>query len=106
MPYIPHTKVCNYKRKVVNVMSAYKDEKRGTWYVFFYYRDWQGNNKGKTKRGFATKKEALAWERDFLQKQNADMDMCFDSFIEIYFKDKKARLKHNTYLTKKNIIET
>ena len=31
-------------------MSAYKDQKTGKWYVFFYYRNWQGENKGKTKR--------------------------------------------------------
>ena len=41
-------------------MSAYKDKKTGKWFVFFYYRDWQGKNKGKTKRGFQTKREALA----------------------------------------------
>ena len=40
-------------------MSAYKDQKTGKWYVFFYYRNWKGENKGKTKRGFATKREAL-----------------------------------------------
>ena len=49
-------------------MSAYKDKKTGKWFVFFYYRDWQGKNKGKTKRGFQTKREALEWEREFKQK--------------------------------------
>ena len=48
-------------------MSAYKDKKTNKWYVFFYYEDWQGNKKGKTKRGFNTKKKALEWEREFLQ---------------------------------------
>ncbi len=86
-------------------MPAYKDEKRGTWYIFCYYRDWQGNNKGKTKRGFPTKKEALAWEREFLQSKAADLNMCFESFAELYLKDKKIRLKYNTYLTKMHIIE-
>ena len=75
------------------VMSAYKDKKTGKWFVFFYYRDWQGKNKGKTKRGFQTKREALEWEREFKQKQETNLDMSFKSFVEIYSKDMKARLK-------------
>ena len=87
-------------------MSAYKDKKTGKWFVFFYYRDWQGNNKGKTKRGFQTKREALEWERKFKQRQETNLDMSFKSFVEIYSKDMKARLKLNTWLTKENIIQT
>ena len=30
-------------------MSAYKDEERGTWYVSFYYEDWTGDQKEKSK---------------------------------------------------------
>lgn len=37
-------------------MTAYKDEKRGTWYVSFHYYDWTGQNKRKVKRGFKTRK--------------------------------------------------
>jgi hypothetical protein len=43
-------------------MYAYKDSKRGTWYVKFRYTDWQGNRKETTRRGFATKKAAKEWE--------------------------------------------
>ncbi|MCM1990163.1 site-specific integrase [Oceanirhabdus seepicola] len=86
-------------------MSAYKDKKTGKWYVFFYYRDWQGENKGKTKRGFATKRDALEWEREFLQKSSANLDMSFSAFVEIYTNDLKSRLKQNTWMTKQNIIE-
>lgn len=87
-------------------MSAYKDKNNKTWYVFFYYRDWQGNNKGKMKRGFKTKKEAVEWERNFLQKQTANLDMNFENFIEIYCNDVKPKLKYNTWLTKEHIIKT
>jgi hypothetical protein len=48
-------------------MPAYKDDKRGTWYCKFYYTDYEGNRRQKYKRGFALKREAEAWERDFLQ---------------------------------------
>ena len=51
-------------------MSASKDTKRGTWKVYIRYIDWMGNKQIKTKRGFQTKKEDLAWERDFLQSQS------------------------------------
>lgn len=53
------------------IMPAYKDKKTGKWFCKFYYTDWQGNNRQKWKRSFATKKEALAYIRDFLEKQSA-----------------------------------
>ena len=64
------------------------------------YTDWKGERKQKCKRGFATRKEALEWERKFLQQKQADVEMAFDSFVELYTKDIKPRLKENTWLTK------
>lgn len=87
-------------------MAAYKDKERNTWYAAFYYRDWQGNNKKKKKRGFKTKREALDWEQRFLQKQAASLDMLFKDFVEVYTEDMKPRLKYNTWLTKEHIIKT
>ena len=37
------------------------------------YTDWKGERKQKCKRGFATRKEALEWEREFLQQKQADV---------------------------------
>ena len=45
-------------------MSVYKEPKTNTWKVYYRYTDWQGERKQTTKRGFATKREALAWERE------------------------------------------
>lgn len=87
-------------------MAAYKDTERNTWYVAFYYRDWQGNNKKKKKRGIKTKREALDWEKTFRQKQEASLDMLFKDFVEVYAEDMKPRLKYNTWLTKEHIIKT
>ena len=42
-------------------MSASKDTKRGTWKVYIRYKDWQGVGQVHTKRGFATKREALEY---------------------------------------------
>lgn len=59
------------------------------------------NQKQKWKRGFATKKEALGFERDFLEKQSANPDMTFQNLYEIYMEDMAARLKQSTLLTKR-----
>lgn len=87
-------------------MPVYKDEKRNTWYCKCNYRDWLGESKSKMKRGFATKKEAQQWERDFLQKQSASMDMKLATFVEVYFEDKEKRLKERSIMTKRTLIET
>ena len=86
-------------------MPAYKDNAKGTWYVSFYFQNWKGERERKLKRGFRTKKEALEWEREFLQKQAADMDMTFTAFVELYNRDIKSRLRLNTWQTKENIIQ-
>lgn len=87
-------------------MPAYKDEKTGKWFAKFYYTNWQGIKKQKWKRGFATKKEALGFERDFLEQQSANPDMTFQNLYEIYMEDMAARLKQSTLLTKKAILQT
>lgn len=87
-------------------MPAYKDSKTGKWFAKFYYRDWQGKSKQKWKRGFPTKKAALAFERDFLSRLAASPDMSFQSLYKIYFDDMSARLKESTMTTKKHICDT
>lgn len=62
-------------------MSAYKDKKTGKRYVFFYYKDCIGDNKDKTKRGFAIKSEALQWQHDFLEKHSGNPDINFTNFV-------------------------
>ena len=86
-------------------MSASKDTKRGTWKVYIRYIDWMGNKQIKTKRGFQTKKEALAWERGFLQSQSKDMNMSFKAFAEIYMNDMKPRIRESTMENKRYIID-
>lgn len=87
-------------------MPVYKDEQRNSWYCKCNYKDWLGESKSKMKRGFATKKEALQWEREFLERQSASMDMKFSSFVEVYFTDKEPRLKERSIMTKRILIET
>ena len=87
-------------------MSVYKDTKSNTWKVYYRFTDWQGKVHQSTKRGFPTKREALAWEREQLHKVEADLDMTFESFIDTYTADMKNRLKENTWHTKEHIIRT
>ena len=84
-------------------MAAFKNKTNGTWYVQFRYTDWKGERQQKLKRGFATKKEAQAWEREFLMQKQADVNMTFDSFAQLYEKDMKPKLKLNTWLTKRGM---
>lgn len=85
-------------------MPAYKDKKTGKWYASFYCMNWQGAREKKMKRGFETKKAALEWEREFLRQSKSDLDMGFDTFVELYVADLKQRLRENTFLTKESII--
>lgn len=87
-------------------MAVYKEEKTNTWRVIYRYTDWTGERKQSQKRGFKTKREALAWEREQLNKATADLDMTFASFVEQYTSDMKTRIKENTWATKDHIIRT
>lgn len=87
-------------------MPAYKDEKTGTWFVKFYVKDWTGANKQVKKRGFATKREALEYERSYKVRQESNLDMTFEDFFKIYSEDMELRLKRNTWLTKEHIVRT
>ena len=86
-------------------MAAFKNKDNGTWYVQFRYTDWKGERQQKLKRGFATKREALEWEREFLIEKQADVNMTFESFVALYERDIKPKLKLNTWLTKESIIK-
>ena len=87
-------------------MAVIKNNKTGMWEVRTYYKDLTGARKRKTKRGFAKKSEALEWERNFKLKEAQSISMSFKSFVDIYLTDLEPRIKRNTFLTKKHIIET
>lgn len=86
-------------------MPAYKDEKKNTWYVQFYYQDWQGKNIKKKKRGFKTKREAVAWEAEFKGSVDVKMDVTLKEFVKIYFQDKKGELKERSIKNKQYMME-
>lgn len=87
-------------------MAVYKEAKNNTWRVIYRYTDWTGERKQSQKRGFQTKREAQAWEREQLNKLGADLDMTFQNFVERYKEDRRNRIKDSTWESKDHIIRT
>lgn len=90
-------------------MPIYKDKSRNTWFVVINHRV-DGKNKASYKRGFATKREAVAYEKEALLEGNyAHTDSSFRAMLEEQMdsaevseqskKDKRNALKnHFPYL--------
>lgn len=85
-------------------MSVYKD-KKGGWYVSKRYEDLEGKKKRLFKRGFASKREAQEYEMTFMSKEKDDQMMLFDDFVDVYYDDIKTRIRLNTLISKKSMIE-
>lgn len=90
-------------------MAVYKDKwnkrKGSEWRVATYYTDWRGERKKHERRGFETKREALAYEKEFVAKTSKDINMGFSTFIDIYMSDLTPQLKATTLATKETIID-
>ena len=80
-------------------------EGAGKWEVFVYVEDHTGKKKLKHKRGFKTKREAVAWGEQFKLQQSSNLDMSFQAFWELYRTDMTQRLRENTFRTKEYIVE-
>ena len=78
-------------------MTAYKDEKTNTWTARFYYTDWKGVRKQKKKRGFEKKKDAHAYEADFIAKSQQKPQMTLRTLSEEFLTDYKVRRSANSY---------
>jgi integrase len=85
-------------------MAVYKDGDK--WRVIYRFTNYKGEHKQTTKRGFATKREAVAWERQQILKDECKLDMTFASFFELYEEDRKKRVKQNTWESKGHVIRT
>ena len=87
-------------------MSVSKDKARGTYYVQCRYRDWQGKQCKKTKRGFTSERAARKWEHEFLLRIEGAPTMTFADFYRVYREDVSPRLRRSTWNTKAAMIET
>ena len=63
-------------------MSVTKDSKTDKWMALLRVKDWTGKVIHKKKRGFATKREALQWERDFIAQASASLGTTFRDFLD------------------------
>ena len=90
-------------------MPAWKNEntkKSDKWCCSFYYTDWTGARKHKTKRGFSRKKDAEEWEREFLSKYAKSPSITFSALCENYFDNMvHNKLKITTLRNKRTRIE-
>lgn len=86
-------------------MPVYKDEERKTWFVRTYVKGWKGKKQQKMKRGFTTRREAVAWEAEMQNQTSADFNMKLKDFVKLYFEDKENELKTKSVLSKTKIIE-
>lgn len=84
-------------------MKAQRD-KKGKWYIQYRYTNYCGKVCKTTKRGFISKREAEQWLIELRMRQKRDMNMMFESFIEIYMNDMRCRLRENTMIQKGYMI--
>lgn len=85
-------------------MPAYKND-AGRWYCAFYCQDWTGKRRKKKKESFATKREALEWERRYIEEQAGTPTMSFEALYGLYKKDCTCHLKKSTMISKFAMID-
>jgi len=81
-------------------MPAYQDKSNKTWYCKFYYFDAEGISRQKLKRGFKLKRDAEAWERQFLESVQYQPTMTMERFYELFKRDTEPRLKEHTIMNR------
>ena len=85
-------------------MPVYQDKTTKTWFVKLYYTDYTGTRKQKLKRGFKLQREAKEWERQFLERQQGQPDMTFQTLYDLYAADLKAHAKESTCRSRLSMI--
>ena len=88
-------------------MPAYNSGKGpNPWHVRVYLKQWDGTSKQIHKRGFKTKREALAWEAEEKAKKATPLKMSFKSLWEEYAAYRAPRSKDSSLETARTLIET
>ena len=85
-------------------MASIKKDDNGRWTVQYRYTDWQGVRRKSTKRGFKTKHEAEDWFNNYMLVKVGNLDMDFESFVNIYLDSVKQRIRESTWINKEYII--
>lgn len=87
-------------------MKPVKDKKTGKWMIQYRYKNSLGENKKSTKRGFQTKRQAEEWYMNFKLSQKGNLNMKFSNFVDIYISDIQNKIRENTWISKRQIIDT
>lgn len=66
----------------------------------------RGKSSPRKSEDLRQKKDALNWERKFLIAYSDSLEMTFREFFELYRRDKKPRIRENTWRTKEAIVES
>lgn len=85
-------------------MSVYKDKKTNKWYCIFRFTDWTGERKQVKKSGFDYKRQALDYERNYIEQKSNTTGIKFKNLYASYLEDCKHRLKATTLKRKKCIF--
>lgn len=84
---------------------AYREKDTKKWTAQWFESTATCERKKRRKRGFATKREALEFERQKKLNSSRSMDMKLNEFVEVYFEDKKNELKERSIRNKRYMIE-
>lgn len=87
-------------------IPAYRDKKKGSWFVVLRYTDFTGTLKQTTKRDFRTKSDVKDYARRFLLQKSHDLTMIFEDFYYLYMSSMETRPRESTMCMKKAVIET
>ncbi len=88
-------------------MSVYKDKKTNNWVVTLRYKNLQGKEVTRAKRGFKTKRDAREWENNFMEKLNMDPNISktLNDFFELYINNIENRIRITTLRLKQRIYD-
>lgn len=86
------------------IMTVYFNEVTQTYFCNFRYKNYLGDRKGKTKRGFKTYDKALKWETLFMTENQGFGELTFKQFSKIFLNDSKNRIMQSTFSNKENYI--
>lgn len=81
-----------------------RQEDNGTWTSQFWFRDYDGERRHRTKRGFATEEAALEWEEEGRREAEGSVSSTFAAFFEVYKRDVRPRLRESTWTGKEYMV--
>ena len=87
------------------IMPIYKDGEKKTYTARFYYTDYTGDRKQKTKRGFKRATDAKAYERDFLNSLSQSANITFENLCANYMESEKSHIKPTSWQTKNYVLQ-